>query len=289
MEEYEVKKISSDFFKRVLFIALGCLIISISINVFIAPHSLLSGGVSGIALILFYLTKIPTGYLIFLLNVPVFIIGLKQVDREFIIISFFGMILFSFTLILTRPLHDYFYIEDLLASCIAGGVVSGIGNGLIFRQRGSLGGSDIISVVLRKKYSIEMSTLIFGINLVVVTLGMIINSVTLSIYTLISMYISSSVLNIILDGLDRKKMLIIVTTKGEKCAEGLTGKMKRGVTMLSGKGGYTGEEKEVLQCAVSSRQIATAKKIVLEIDPNSFISIIDVAEVQGRGFKGPIF
>jgi len=284
-----VKKTSVDFLRRALFIALGCLILSISINIFITPHNLLSGGVSGIALILFYVTKIPTGYLIFLLNIPIFMIGMKQVDREFIVISFFGMILFSFTLIFTRPLQNYFYIEDLLASCIAGGVVSGIGNGLIFRQRGSLGGSDIISVVLRKKYSIEMSTLIFGINVVVVSFGMMLNSVTLSIYTLISMYISSSVLNLILDGLDRKKMLIIVTTKGDKCAEGLTSKMKRGVTILSGKGAYTGEEKQILQCAISSRQIATAKKIVLEVDPHSFISIIDVAEVQGRGFKGPVF
>lgn len=278
-----------DLLKRIIGILIGCLFIAIGINVFITPHNLLSGGVSGIALLLFYLTKIPTGILVILLNIPIFIIGLKKVDLEFTLISLLGMFLFSGFLILTLPLEHYIHIDDILASCIAGGVLTGIGSGLVFRQRASLGGSDIVSIVLKQKYEIGISTLMFGINLFVVAMGTLFNSLTLSVYTLISMYISSSVVNMILNGLDRKKMILIVSDHGEICASALLTSIKRGITIINGYGAYTKSERKVLYCTVSSRQLATVKKILIECDPNAFISVIDVSEVQGHGFKKPIF
>lgn len=278
-----------DFFKRIPYIVLGCLVLAIGINVFITPHNLLSGGVSGLAILAFYVTGVAPGIMVMLLNIPVFYIGFKKVDLEFVLISMIGMFIFSFLLGATKPLQQYIYIDDLLASCIMGGVLNGIGNGLIFRQRSSLGGSDIISIILKRKYSIEIYKLMFGINILVVSLGVFVNSLKLAIYTLISMYIASAVLNIILDGLDRKKMLLIVTEKGRECSDAMIANSRRGITMLEGEGAYTGKDKKVLYCTVTSRQLASVKNTILKTDPHAFISVVDVSEVQGKGFKQPAF
>lgn len=139
-----------DFFKRIPFIILGCLVLAIGINVFITPHNLLSGGVSGLALLAYYVTGISPGLMIVLLNIPVFYLGFKKVDLEFVLISMIGMFIFSFFLGATKPLQEVIYVSDILASCILGGAMNGIGNGLIFRQRSSLGGSDIVSIVLKE-------------------------------------------------------------------------------------------------------------------------------------------
>lgn len=129
----------------------------------------------------------------------------------------------------------------------------------------------------------------FGINIIVVGLGTLINSLTLAVYTLISLYISSSVLNIILDGLDRKKMLLIVTEMGRECADAMIANSRRGITMIDGEGAYAGKEKNVLYCTVTSRQLASVKNTILKTDPHAFISIVDVSEVQGKDFKQPTF
>lgn len=280
---------SVEWIKRIIKIVLGCFFIAIGINLFITPHQLLSGGISGIALLLYYVTKLPVGLWVIALNIPVFIIGLRKVNLEFTLISLFSMLLFSALLMVTTPLQQFIKVDDLLASCVLGGMFSGLGSGMIFRQRASLGGSDIVSIVLKQKYEIGISTLMFGINLFVVAMGSIFNSLTLSVYTLISMYISSSVVNLMLNGLDRKKMMIIVSEKGEECAKALLGSMRRGITVLDGYGAYTQKNKKVLYCTVSSRQLSSVKKILIECDPGAFISIIDVSEVQGRGFKKPVF
>jgi len=278
-----------DFLKRIPFIILGCLVLAIGINVFITPHNLLSGGVSGLALLAFYVTGISPGLMIILLNIPVFYLGFKKVDLEFVLISMIGMFIFSFLLGVTKPLQELIYIDDLLASCIMGGVLNGIGNGLIFRQRSSLGGSDIVSIVLKRKYSIEIYKLMFGINIVVVGLGMFVNSAKLAVYTLIALYIASSVLNLILDGLDRKKMLLIVTEKGRECADAMISNSRRGITLIDGEGAYAGREKTVLYCTVTSRQLASVKNTIMKTDPSAFISVIDVSDVHGKDFKRPAF
>lgn len=289
MKKDKKEPLIKDFFKRIPYIILGCLILAIGINVFITPHNLLSGGVSGLALLAYYMTGISPGLVIILLNIPVFYLGFKKVDLEFVLLSMIGMFIFSFFLGITEPLQNFIYVEDLLASCIMGGILNGIGNGLIFRQRSSLGGSDIVSIILKRKYSIEIYKLMFAINIVVVSLGMFVNSITLAIYTLIALYIASAVLNIILDGFDRKKMLLIVTDKPRECADAMIANTRRGITMINGEGAYTGKKRGVLYCTVTSRQLAVVKNTISKTDPKAFISVVDVSEVQGRGFKQPAF
>lgn len=272
---------------RILLVLLGSLINSIAINAFIIPHKLLSGGVSGIAIIIQYLANIPSGYLILLLNVPIFLIGLRAVDKDFALFSLIGTISLSTFLVLTAGIQKYIIINDILLSCIFAGVIGGIGAGIVFRSRGSMGGVDIIAVVLKRKSGINISTISLGINMIVVFVGMILNSIEIGLYTLITMYVSSVVISRVLEGFDRKKLLFIVTEKEAEVSATIMKELNRGVTYLYGEGAYTGENKKIIYCIVTLNQIMKVKKLVEDLDPTSLISVVDAAEVQGRGFKKP--
>ncbi|HBF77282.1 MAG TPA: YitT family protein, partial [Clostridiaceae bacterium] len=206
---------------RLIYILMGSLITAISINIFTIPHKLVSGGVSGIALIIQYLTGIPTGYMVFLINIPIFIFGIKEVDKDFIIHSLIGTVALSVFLVLTRNLSSYFYVKDILLSCIYAGVFGGIGIGIVLRNRGSQGGTDIIAVVVKRRYGISIASVSFIINIVIVIIGAVLNNVEIALYTLISMYVSSVVLNRVIEGFDRKKLLFIVTKKDKEVSQAI--------------------------------------------------------------------
>lgn len=272
---------------RLIYILMGSFITAISINIFTIPHKLVSGGVAGIALIIQYLTGIPTGYMVFLINIPIFIFGAKEIDRDFIIHSLIGTIALSIFLVLTRDFSSYFYVKDILLSCIYAGVLGGIGVGIVLRSRGSQGGTDIIAVVVKRRYGISIASVSFIINIVIVIIGALLNNVEIALYTLISMYVSSVVLNRVIEGFDRKKLLFIVTEKDKEVSKAIMSEIGRGVTFFYGEGAYTNEKRNVIFCIVTSFQVARTKKVIEDIDKSAFISIVDAAEVEGKGFKRP--
>lgn len=271
--------------KRVIFIALGCLISAVGINAFIIPHKLLSGGVSGIAILLQYLFKVPSGVFVLLLNIPIFLYGKKEVDKEFAILSVFGVAFFSLFLTMTKGIREYININDILLSCIYGGVLNGIGVGIALKNKGSMGGTDIIAVSTKKKLGINISTLSFGINIFVVILGSLLSSVQTALYTLISMYVSSKMLDKTLKGLNNEKMLLIVTDKVDEVSDYIINDIHRGVTYLYGEGAYTNNEKKVMYCIVTLNQLEKVKAKILGIDKRAFITVLDASEVRGKGFK----
>ncbi len=261
-----------------------------AINIFITPHSLISGGVGGIALIIQYLTGISSGVFIFLLNIPIFIIGMKRVDKNFIILSFAGMMSLSVMLILTKNIGSHFYVKDTLLSSIYAGVFNGLGIGTVLSARGSMGGTDILAVALKRKTGTNISTLNFGMNLVVVSIGAIVTkNFQVALYTLIAMYISSTVMDRVIQGIERKKLLLIVTSREQEVSRAIMDEIGRGVTFLYGEGAYTGDKKRILYCIVTSKQLVKVKHIVEEADDSCFMSIIETGEVEGRGFKKPVF
>lgn len=272
---------------RIINIILGTLLMSLSINLFLVPHGLLSGGVTGISIVLQYLTNINSGIYILLLNIPIFIIGLRYIDKEFAIVSLFGMLSLSFFVFLTNDLSSKKIISDLLASTIYGGLLTGLGSGIIFKNRASTGGTDIISVVIKRNYEIKISTLMFSMNLVIVLIGGLIKNPTLAIYTLISIFIASNVMNKILVGFDSKKLLFIVTDRDQELSQELLKTIKRGVTLFYGEGAYTGNKKKVIYCVITARQLSQVKTVVNSVDPKAFISVLDTSEIQGKGFKRP--
>ncbi|AIS52541.1 hypothetical protein TKV_c13700 [Thermoanaerobacter kivui] len=276
--------------KNIFFIILGTLISAIGINMFIVPAKLLSGGVSGIALIVQYLTKFPAGYTIFLLNIPLLILSYKKVNLRFTIFTIIGTVFLSFFLVLTYSIKNILYINDPLLLSIYGGILNGAGMGIVFSNHGSTGGLDIISVIVKKKYdNFEIGRISFVVNFFIVGIGTIFFGLTSALYTLVSMYITSYVVDKTIKGFNRQKMILIVTNKEEEVSKEIMTTLKRGVTFLHGEGAYTKEEKRVLYCIVSLTQLPQLKLIVQQIDENAFISILDVAEVQGKGFRRELF
>lgn len=274
--------------KRIFFIFLGSFINAVAINMFIIPNKFLSGGVAGLAIIIHYITSISSGFIMFILNIPIFILGMKEADKEFMILSLIGMFSLSLFLILTSNMNLFGNAShDPLLSSIYAGVIGGLGVGLVFKNRASLGGTDIIAVVLKKKSGISIATISFTLNALVVLSGAFISGIEVVLYTLISMYISSVVMGRVIEGFDRKRLLLIVTSKEKEVSEYILKNLGRGVTFLYGEGAYTGERKKILYCIVTLNQLTRMKKIVEDIDPSAFMSILDAAEVHGKGFKKP--
>ena len=270
---------------KVFMILLGSLIYSVSVNLFIVPNKFLSGGVAGIALLLQYITNIPSGYFTLAINIPIFIFGIKVIDKEFGVLSFIGMISMSVFLILTKDVAGLVRVDDLLIAAICGGILCGLGIAIIILNRASEGGTDIIAIILKKKYGIKLSSMFFIINAVIVFTGLIINNLTITIYTLISLFIRSYILDRVLSLVNERKLLIIISDEYDKIKQGFLSKLGRGVTFLHGEGAFTGEQKKVIYSIMSSQQVEEAKKLVSDIDEKAVVTIMNVTEAHGKGFK----
>ena len=276
---------SKNFYVDILVIIIGSFISSLGVNLFLSNAKLLSGGVTGIALILQYLWEVPSGITVFLLNIPLFFVSYKYLNKRFTIYTAIGMLSFSTALMITKPLSTLVQVDDMLLYCIYGGVLSGIGSGLIFYRNGSTGGTDIITMVIRKKYSnFDIGQVGFAFNLIIVTVSIFIFGLPRALYTLISMFITSTILDKVLNGFTSKKLLLILTEKEDDIINYVIKDMNRGITALMAEGGYTRDKKRLLYVAVTTSQMISLKTKILRFDPKAFITIIDVSEVKGKGF-----
>ena len=276
---------SKNFYVDILVIIIGSFISSLGVNLFLSNAKLSSGGVTGIALILQYLWEVPSGITVFLLNIPLFFVSYKYLNKRFTIYTAIGMLSFSTALMITKPLSTLVQVDDMLLYCIYGGVLSGIGSGLIFYRNGSTGGTDIITMVIRKKYSnFDIGQVGFAFNLIIVTVSIFIFGLPRALYTLISMFITSTILDKVLNGFTSKKLLLILTEKEDDIINYVIKDMNRGITALMAEGGYTRDKKRLLYVAVTTSQMISLKTKILRVDPKAFITIIDVSEVKGKGF-----
>jgi len=270
-----------------LLIFLGCIISSLGVNIFLSHARLLSGGATGIGLLLQYTMGIPVGIVVLLLNIPLLIISYRKFDRSFSIYTTIGMLSLSISLIITKPLSNLVVLNnlDILLYCIYGGVLCGVGYGLVFLRNGSTGGTDIITMLIRRKYSnFNIGGLGFSLNLIIIAIGGYISGVPEALYTLISLFIQSIVLDKMLKGFSSKKLLLILTLKEEEIINYVIKDLNRGITSLFAEGEYTHDRKKMLYCIVTSRQMIELKTAIHDIDPTAFITIVDASEVRGRGF-----
>lgn len=253
---------------------------------FIINAHLVNGGVSGIALILQYLFKIPVGYSVFILNIPLMILSFLKINRRFTFMTIFGTLSISIALILTDFTKNIIFSEDPLILCIYGGVLNGLGLGIVFTNRGSTGGFDVFSALIKKKYpDVEIGKITFLLNTFIVTLGAICFGLTKALYSLILMYISSFVIDRVVKGFNRKKLILIITENADDMSKAIMRDVRRGVTFLYGEGAYTHHERKIIYCVVSLSQVPTVREVARYIDPKCFMSILDVSEVVGFGFK----
>ena len=272
---------------RYLGIAAGCLIAGCSINLFLVPAHLLTGGVTGIAIIAYYLVQLPIGVQTFLYNIPLLIASWKTLGRSYTIDVIIGTAIFSFLLDLTRPLNAYAPVQDLMLSAIFGGIFSGIGYGIVFRMNGSTGGFDIIGAIAKKYWSLNMGSVIFAFNCGIMMVAAFLFGVAPAMFTLICMYMTGTVTDKMIAGFNRRKAVLIISDQAQHIAEGIITEVGRGVTFLHGQGAFTRRERNIVFVIVNLTQIAKIKLIANLFDPNAFMIIISANEVMGRGFSTP--
>ena len=272
-----------------LLVLLGALIYGFSVQFFYVPAKLLSGGLTGISLILNRLFGLPVGIMIIAMNIPLFLIGWRKMGKEFLFLSLLGVLVSSLIIDifqLTIPISHLLTDDRLLASAI-GGALNGVGMGLCLAGGGSTGGIDILATLFnRQNEAVSTGRFIFVTDIVLISFGsFLFRDLLTGLYTAVAMYLSSLTLDAVLYGLKISSVVFIVTSEPESLAQSLMNGLDRGVTILDAKGAYTGAPNNMLVCAVARRQLTKLKLIAKATDPNSFIIISEAKEIVGNGFQ----
>ena len=272
---------------RYLLITLGCLISTCSINLFLVPHQLLSGGISGIAIIFYYLVRLPIGVQILAMNLPLLYLAYKMFGKKYALDILFGIVIFSLLVDITSFLNHFNAVDDVMLAAIYGGVFTGIGYGIVFRSNSSTGGMDIVAAIVKTKYGFSVGFINFAVNCGLMVVASLLFGLKLAMFTLISMFISSNLTDKVVAGLNNKKTVVIISGKSEEIAEEIIKEVGRGVTYLKGQGAFTLQDKDIIFVVVNLTQIAKIKLIVDGIDKYAFMIVQDANEVLGRGFTLP--
>ncbi|CAH0344424.1 YitT family protein [Bacillus sp. CECT 9360] len=266
---------------RILTIITGSLIVGGAYNLFLIPHNILSSGLSGIAIMFGILTPLNTGILNFLLNLPLLILGVLKLGKQFISYTILSVVVLSVSLYVI-PVQAI-STEPILSS-LFGGVLTGIGIGLIFRASGSSGGFDIIAMLLTKKRDFPLGALISAMNAVVVVLSGFVFNWDAALNTLVGIYATGKVIDTIHTN-HIKLTLMIVTKNGEEMKAKLLANLYRGITIMDGEGAYSGEGRKILMTVITRYQLTDVKTMINEIDPDAFVNITETTEVMGSFHK----
>jgi uncharacterized membrane-anchored protein YitT (DUF2179 family) len=280
--------------KRIIFdyllIIIGTTIMAFGINFFYDPNTLIVGGVTGVAIIIANFSDrigltIPLWLTNIVLNIPLFILAMKSMGKRFLIRTLFATLYLSVALFYTAliPVPTN---QDLVLAAVFGGVLAGVGSALVFKPMATTGGSDMLAFIIHHKMKhVSLSRILFVVDGAIILMGLLAFGMIRTMYAIIAVYVTTKVIDTILEGLDFAKAAWIISNESEIIAEKLMHELDRGVTALNGRGMYTHESKNVLLCVVSSKELPQLKEIVYACDSNAFVIMSDVREVVGEGFK----
>ena len=270
------------FVKEYIIVALACVVMAFNINYFFVGNKLAEGGVSGLSLIIHYLSSIDVSYLYFALNIPLIILAYIFLGKNFLLKTFFATFVLSVFLKVFASFSEP--LDDILLAAIFGGAINGIAIGIVFYAGGSTGGMDIVAKIVNKYTGIPISRILLATDFIVLSIVAVIFGKVIFMYTLISLVISSKMIDIIQVGIYSAKGVTIITTKEDEIRKRIMEDTGRGITLIDAKGGYTQKEIGMLYCVVGQYQLIRVKTIVKEVDPSAFMIVADVHEVIGNGF-----
>lgn len=269
--------------KRVFFIIFGAILMGVGIEEFLVPNKILDGGIVGISIILSHLTGWRLGVFIFILNIPFFFIGYKQIGKTFALSTVLGITVLSLT---TFFLHDFpVFTEDLLLATVFGGIVLGSGVGIVIRYGGSLDGTEIMAILANKKLPFSVGEIIMFFNIFIFGTAGFVFGWDRAMYSLLAYFIAFKTIDIVMAGLDESKAAWIISDQHKEIGEAILARLGRGVTYLKGEGAYTGDDKKVIFCVITRLEEAKLKSIVEELDESAFLAVGNIAEVRGGRFK----
>ncbi len=271
--------------RRYTVITLACVLYALSFDWFYAPNAFTCGGFTGIAQIInFFVPALPVGVMIIVLNVPLFMAGLKKFGLSFLVKSIYTMALSSVLIDVIAALHEFAPMDPLLA-CLYGGVTLGIASGLLFREEATTGGTELGAWIVRSHIErLSIGNICLGIDLTIILLyAAVFRSLNNALYGALALYITTKVLDLVVYGQNTAKLAYIISDKYEQIIPELLAR-DMGATLLRGKGCYTGEERPLLLCAVRNKEMISVKRYVKELDPDAFFILCDASEVLGEGF-----
>ena len=270
-----------------LVIAVGSILFGLAFDMFFISNQVAMGGITGLAQVINVLVpQLSVGLLSILLNVPLFLAGWKFIGFHLLASSLFSMVVSSLAIDGIAALYTFPPMDPMLAS-VCGGALMGVGLGLVFAKGATTGGTDLIARLLKLRFGhLPMGTLVMAVDLVVIALAALaFHSLSSALYGLVSLYISSLVIDRVLYGLDNAKVAYIISDRPQEIIRSISTELDRGVTILRGAGAWSGEAKDVLMCAFKQRQIVAIKQTVKELDPEAFLIVCDAHEVLGHGFR----
>ena len=305
------KRIKFAIIRDYLLITLGAVMMALGIGVFLIDAQVVPGGVTGLSMAVHYLTgsTVPVGIMIWIFNIPLFLWGLKELGARFGARTFYGFTVSAFFIDFFRgdlpgirfmALHKSETIQDLLKNdflflILIGSILLGIGLGIIFKAKGSTAGSDIIAAILQRRYHYKPGQAIMVIDFIVISLAGIIiymkdlspdrPAMSLTLYAFFLLFVSSKLIDVVLDGFDYARSALIISDKYEEISLAIMDKLSRGATAIKGRGLYKNIDREILVAVVPRKEIAVLTEIVQEIDPDAFLTIHNVHEVIGEGFR----
>ena len=256
------------------------IVCAVAIKGILIPKEFLAGGVTGLALLVHYLVpSLPVGVIYFILNIPLFVVGWMFVGRRFFIYSVAGVAIFSVAVIFP---YKIFPIRDMILAALTAGIITGVGSGVILKSLGSAGGLDILSIILFKKYSIRPGNIVLAFNALLLTAAALRIPLEMVLYTLIYMFVTSYFVNLVVTGMSQRKAVMIISPQWEAISREIMEKLQRGVTVVRGEGGYTGNEIQILYSVITFSELSRFKEIIKKIDPEAFVVVTETMEVMGK-------
>jgi uncharacterized membrane-anchored protein YitT (DUF2179 family) len=261
-------------------LSIGSVLCAFAVKGILVPKQFLAGGVTGLAILVHYvLPSLPIGFIYFLLNIPLFVIGWLFVGRRFFWYSLAGMLIFSAVIFGRFPV---FPVEDMILSALAAGVISGVGSGIILRSLGSAGGLDVLSVILFKRFSIRPGTTVMTFHSLLLFVAVFRLPLETVLYTVIYYYINSYFVNLVVIGLSQRKAIMIISSRWREISKEIMDKLQRGVTIVQGEGGYSGQQLHILYSVITLTELSRFKEMIRKIDPYAFVVVTETLEVMGK-------
>lgn len=281
LQHHKLSKL--EVLRRVLFITLGAVLVSVALEIFLVPNHIIDGGIVGISIMASHLSSLPLGLFLFLLNLPFLFLGYKQIGKTFALSTLYGVSVMSVGTFLLHPVPPL-TVEPFLAS-IFGGVILGIGVGMVIRFGGSLDGTEIIAILFNKRLPFSVGETVMFFNLFILGSAGFVFGWDRAMYSLIAYYIAFKMIDITIEGFDESKAVWIISDEAKEIGEAIMSRLGRGVTYLHGEGGFTGGSKRVIFCVITRLEEAKMKSIVHELDPVAFLAVGNIHDVKGGRFK----
>ena len=265
-----------------LMMGIGAIVAAFAVEEFLVPNLILDGGVVGIGIMLNYLSRIPLGILTAVFNIPFLAIGFRRLGKNFIFKAAYSMLIFSLFVEVFSPLASA-TDETLLAVCF-GGVILGLGVGITIKYGGCLDGTETVAIILNKKFGIPVGTIVLIFNVIIYGTAGFMFGIDRALYSLLTYFIASRILNMVENGIDEAKAAMIITNDAKEIAGKIYKNLGRTVTIMQGEGLVSGK-KVVLYCVLTRFEIYELKKIIKSVDQSAFIAISDVSEIIGVHMK----